>query len=533
MKKNLFPLCLLFLLCAAALCGCAEDDEPIAATDGTILTIHATADGFTSAEGADTRATESGYTTTFTTGDEIGVFAVKNGAVIAGCRNVKCTYNAGNNTWNASAPVYYYKDAQYFAYYPYKDELSSKKITSVNDIVDYFNENIATKQGTYADYTDWDLMAAAPVSPATKDQPLSFSFAHKMSLIEISLSAMQNYKTSDKDDAYKYSALTPITTDATFSITKDTTKPTSITPYNMGRGVYRYILPANTTCTIEGEFSTTDNKTIKYSKTVSPLSPSNYKRLNVTYDGSSSTVTVRALAIGDYYYSDGNIVPGDTPNPPKEDCIGIVFWLGNATEKDKTLAKGHPKCTHGLVVALTEYQNVTWQSPYNMYHPVHEWLNNNQNGQFLPIQSGIGSSDPLNNIQGYNNTKAIEVYNGANFDYIVQAVSRVDEYRKTAPAPDNSSDWYLPSEKELALLCGKEVSDIYNNTPGTDNKKIINNKLKLISGATELSSSYWSSTEPDSGSSTAYIYAMNFSSGKVECYCSRNKNRTVRYVLAF
>lgn len=469
MKKNLFPLCLLFLLCAAALCGCAEDDEPIAATDGTILTIHATADGFTSAEGADTRATESGYTTTFTADDKIGVFAVKDGAVIDGCRNVKCTYNAGNNTWNASAPVYYYKDAQYFAYYPYKDELSSENITSVDDIVNYFNKNVATNQDTYAKYTAWDLMTTGLVSPSGGNKSLSFSFVHKMSLIEISLSAKQNYKTSNENNAYKYSALTPITTDATFSITKGATEPTSITPYNMGRGVYRYILPANTTCTIEGEFSTTDNKTIKYSKTVSPLFPSNYKRLNVTYDGSSSTVTVRALAIGDYYYSDGNIVPEDTPNPPSTGCIGVIYCVNKDFITNKSTKKTNGNYTHALVVALDNW------GPY-------------------PWGDAIGQA------------------------YI---------YGLSVKAPTSSSGWYLPNIEELKYICWGN-----NENQSFSGKNTLNTQFSKLNGSASPFNDvdYWSSQSEEWKGYTLYTI-MRFAYASVAN--TSGGSEIMRYVLAF
>ena len=288
MKKNLFPFSLLLLLCITALCGCTEGDEPIAAADGTTLTIRATAAGFTSADGADTRASENGYITNFTTGDEIGVFAVdKDGAVIADCKNVKCIRNA-DGSWSADAlaPVYYYIDAQYFAYYPYKSELPAENITDVSGIVDYFNKNIVTDQGTYDNYTAWDLMTAALVLP-DGNKTLSFSFTHQMSLIEISL-PVQKYKTSDAADAYEYAEPA---INATFSMTKEGGATSPITPYNMGNGIYRYIVPGNTTCTIEGEFHL-NSKVINYKKEISSLASGFYERVNVTYSDGSATLAL-------------------------------------------------------------------------------------------------------------------------------------------------------------------------------------------------------------------------------------------------
>lgn len=59
---------------------------------------------------------------------------------------------------------------------------------------------------------------------------------------------------------------------------------------------------------------------------------------------------VREMQIGDYYFSDGTVSgsleEGKTP-------IGIVFWLGNPAEEDEVLAREHPECVNGLVVALS------------------------------------------------------------------------------------------------------------------------------------------------------------------------------------
>lgn len=478
MKTRLFRLSLLLSLCIAALCGCTKDDDSMSVTHGTTLTIHATADGFTAADGADTCASENGYITTFTAGDEIGVFAVKNGAVIADCKNVKCTYNA-DGSWSADAlaPVYYYLDAQYFAYYPYKSELSAENIVDVSGIVEYFNKNIATDQGTYDNCTAWDLMTAALVSP-DGNKTLSFSFTHQMSLIEISL-PVQKYKTSG---AYEYSEPA---INATFSITKEDA-PTSIIPYNTDKGVYRYIVPVETSCTIAGEFQNVAGTTIEYKSSTLSLSTGKYKRLNVTYAGAPTTITERTLAAGDFYYSDGSIVPGDAQSPPSTGCIGIIFWVGDATQNDRTLKTDHKGCTHGLVIALTEYQQV-WQTKDAS---VQNWLDNNKRDVYLSI------NNTKNNIQGYNNTKAAEEFNkGVNSNYIVYAVNQVIFYRKTVSAPSTSSDWYLPSAKELTLC----------------DRNVINGQLRKISGTTEIRTNYyWSLTEDTKTyNNAAYVMVFN------------------------
>lgn len=240
-----------------------------------------------------------------------------------------------------------------------------------------------------------------------------------------------------------------------------------------------------------------------------------------------SDLWINHLAAGYYYYADGTWSSEYTAGVPA--CIGIVFWVGDATEKDKTLEKDHPDCTHGLVVALKDAaEGIAWQSSYSL---VQSWLDVHQSHVYLSVASDIDSSDPLNNIQGYNNTKAIEEFNAANRGNIVKAVVKAAEYRNATPAPANSSNWYLPSAKELALLCGKDVDDIYVTSLGIANLNLINIKLSSInSGAATISLSgrYWSSTEH---SSYAAFY-VSFGNGRVS---SNDKNYTcrVRCVLAF
>lgn len=163
--------------------------------------------------------------------------------------------------------------------------------------------------------------------------------------------------------------------------------------------------------------------------------------------------------------------------------------------------------------------------------PAQSWLNANKNNIFLPVSTANGPADPLNNIQGYNNTKATEAFNAANADNTVTAVAEAVAYRTKVPAPQNSSDWYLPSAKELTLLCGKETSNIWTNgSGGTANRDLINAQLLPIGGAIQISKeNYWSGTEFESDRA----WYVNFSDGKVGYSSKRGASYRVRPVLAF
>lgn len=554
MKTNILYFPLLVLLSAVSLCGCSNDDEPVVtATDGTTLTVTACADGFASTDGTaqtgtpHTRATESGYTTTFVKGDQIGVFAVKNGSVITDCKNTPLTYNGAK--WNGT--VYKYAGATYFAYYPYSADMNNK--TSVDEIVTAFNTTVtaATDQSTYAKYTACDLMTTTDaVSPTGSS--LSFSFTHKMSLIEISLPA-QKYKTSSGADAYEYSA--PVL-GATFSLTPSSgSGATKIKPYPMGNGVFRYIVPASTSgATVSGAFNIADGKTIEYSKSSLSLSAGNYKRLNVTYSGAPSTTpTVRALAVGDYFYSDGGIVPKDASNPPSEGCIGIIYStdanrIGTAAKN--ALATKGVTTPHGLVMALTNASDGCRWGDYSKDE-------NSSGNEGEPFKANTDQlKKQYNNVDGYGETHWIINEYGKNGNTALQntytAFYHANRYGTTDSgtaqyaAPANTTGWFIPSMGQwwdilsnlgrIDLSSYKESTDSYIpiSSAATTAVTNMNKYLQKINGATTFSTGtyFWSSSESDG----TYACYVNFdSNGNLELFNSNKStsHRRVRCSFAF
>ena len=528
MKTNILYFSLLVLLSAVSLCGCSNDDEPVVtATDGTTLTVTARADGFASTDGTaqtdtpQTRATESGYTTTFVKGDQIGVFAVKDGSVITGCQNVQLTYDG--TSWSGSTPVYKYAGATYFAYYPYTADMNGK--TSVDEIVAAFNTTVtaATDQSTYAKYTACDLMTATIESPIS-GTTLSFSFTHKMSLIEISL-PVQKYKTSDNADAYEYSA--PVL-GATFSLTPSNgSGATTIKLYSIVKGVYRYIVPAGTSgVTVSGAFNTADDKTIEYLKDNLSLSAGNYKRLNVTYSGAPSTTpTVRALAVGDFYYSDGSICPGDASNPPSEGCIGIIYStdanrIGTAAKN--ALAMKGVTTPHGLVMALTNASDGCRWGEYNKDE-------NSSGNAGEPFKANTDQlKKQYENVNGYAETHWIINEYGKNGNTALQntytAFYHANRYGTTDSgtvqyaAPANTTGWFIPSMGQwwdiLSNLGGIDLSSYKGDTSSsasisgaaTTAVTNMNKYLQKINGATTFSTGtyFWSSSE-SRGISACYV----------------------------
>lgn len=222
------------------------------------------------------------------------------------------------------------------------------------------------------------------------------------------------------------------------------------------------------------------------------------------------------LNIGDFYYSDGT---WSQELDQSKTLVGIVFWTGNPTLTDPTLAADHPECTHGYVVALQENSvGMPWMENYDAYTSatqsgdITRWFTANA-PEYESLLMGNENRDRLNIAQGYNNTKALEVFNEANPSYLTLAKYAV-EYRETVPAPEGSSDWYVPSPKELSLLCtGNYDGDLMGLDLmfQTNIRDLVNSKLSTVSGATQISQTqqYWSSSV--AGVPTAFTINMQFS----------------------
>lgn len=213
---------------------------------------------------------------------------------------------------------------------------------------------------------------------------------------------------------------------------------------------------------------------------------------------------------GDYYYSDGSWSPELDEN---KTVIGIVFWCGDPGKDDPLLRQEHPDCVNGLAAAIDGDMEIPWQTGYSEYKKtVGEWIEENA-PEYISILSGNGENDNMNRILGYNNTKAIERFNSApeNSAWPVEIVENTVKYRKSRKAPASSSDWYLPSLKELSILCSAEQEgNIWDLRDITSNRDIINARLTSLPGSQPLVAfPYWSSTEGD----RLRAYYVNFEIG--------------------
>lgn len=296
---------------------------------------------------------------------------------------------------------------------------------------------------------------------------------------------------------------------------------------------------------------------------------------NESEDVTSKEILVRYTADdvkkGDYIYQDGTTSDGglrliyadgtmvttpEKPQPKNDDAnpvVGIVFWTPSETtpqtgrntpaslEYDVIMRAEHPECTHGLAVALKDAtyngrEEIDWQYSYESVADFQgsDNFSHGSKGNFKSIASGKGAGESINYILGYQNTVVLRAYNeycqtNDKSDYIVKPVAAIDEFAINNPAPDNSTGWFLPSPKELHILCYKDVDNIADfNNSGTDTRDRVNSSLTAVGGDGLKNELYWSSGET-SGYNAWYVY---LSYGNV--YNSyKDRNDYVRLVFAF
>ena len=132
----------------------------------------------------------------------------------------------------------------------------------------------------------------------------------------------------------------------------------------------------------------------------------------------------------------------------------------------------------------------------------------------------------INRILGYQNTKVLWAYNdyckaNGKTDFLVTPAELLKTFITQNPAPANSTGWYIPSAKELHMLCYKDVDDITSefNDSYCETRNIVDASISAVSGDVvgmyNNYKSYWSSSESAAaGACSMYSYTALIRSNK-------------------
>lgn len=193
--KNTFFL----LLCVSLFWSCSNNELP-GDDVGDILVQHYTITvsdkGFHGNNDVQTRVKDDNYQTTFTVGDKIGLFAVKEEEFVEEIKNLCLTAvddGTGGVNWEVEDGKQLLRDVSYFAYSPYMENFPF----SVDDYFYPWNEEALdffyglvgdmkpdTDQSTYDKYKSQDVMVG---NGTFTNNVLSFTMEHARSLVVLDL----------------------------------------------------------------------------------------------------------------------------------------------------------------------------------------------------------------------------------------------------------------------------------------------------------------------------------------------------------
>lgn len=539
MKTNLFTKSLMAIAISAMIAGCSQEDvlnnnQELA--QGKELKIVVNDLGFTNEDPA-SRVSEDleNYITKFENGDAIGIYVIGENSVIL--KNVKAEKN--ETGWSVNG-LYHYEDADYIAYFPYDEALITADIKSEADIVTYFDAKFTENQTSEASYYACDLMMAKVEAKDVKES-ITFNFSHKRSMLEFIIPTYM-YKTSDDVNAYTYSIPLGLTL---------TIGDTEYQPRFMGESKYRCIVKPSTDdakISFSGRFTDAyKNKPVTFAKNDITLAANGCITYKVNYeDAPESSVQTRAIAVGDYYYSDGNIYPGNFPAPPTAGCLGVIF----STETNSELALDGTTCSHGYVLSLynatgnTNGNLGTWD--YYMWDNISENNDNIFNYGLTNVayagNNGAVENSLISDLDGLKYTDIImEKMTASGEDKLYHAISTYGaEGNSTAKytAPTFTTGWFVPSVGQ----CVKLVRELGGFTEFDGSKQTNSNVFTNIEGALlkvggELDSNtangkFWTSNT----SSDKQIYLLELKKNENKCQIWTagvgSKNR-IRPILAF
>lgn len=377
----------------------------------------------------------------------------------------------------------------------------------------------ASDQSTYAAYTASDLMVSrgtvAKRTDGADGSELRFEMEHQMALAVVRVPSTE----------YTYSEIVSgIETKKSYRLY--TGMNTTGACWQENSHTARLLVnPQYGTKLLMGYYYTAELKKCSFSvETVGrgEGTPGTYRLY--TIDGGKAEVELRPLAAGDFYMRDGSVLPReaadgrDLPADVQADCLGVVFWVGENEgrhwtqtgygEGDHLLMRHHPQCTRGMAVALHDAsQGAAWATGEGANEYLYDWAKDF--GDFTPAEQADWEAIKASGSgYGYCSSRLMKLYGAYHSTTTFPAYGGIDAYAAAHPAPDGSSGWFFPGQRELAMMCYGMTGN-YGGKPTT--RRDLLNGLFRKAGGEAFDGTYWSNDEDvteawiiDFGGSTSY-----------------------------
>ena len=423
MRYCKFIFVIYVLLGSFLMVACSQDEDAKLAVNSNILKIEVVDSSIQQNGNVSRAVTDVTYKTTFSDGDAIGIFAVNSDKEVF-IKNVLATYNDG--IWGIDGGrlscTEDLETVTFYAYYPYKENITIDMTKE-----DPF-ETIVGNWTVYTDlsgdrYTNNDLMTG---EASADGSTITFVMNHRMALMVAELpSVTYNFTNEVSPELPSYSVSLR---EVKFSIGEQVIIPY----YDKETTTYRVLVnPTKKVEQIGGSFiSSVDNGLKKYSIDATKLKAGEYIYCEI--DGGLQTVD-HELKVGDLIYSNGALASVDDNAPVSDDCVGVVYFVGNPmpsvlypftedneftySERQDALLRDHPGCTHGLVLGLKENTNIVFgeKDEIRVWYRT-EFAERNSYIDLSPMGwDGSASTGTLNGTSrdqrlGYNHTEVIKKY---------------------------------------------------------------------------------------------------------------------------
>lgn len=515
MKRQIFKQIQTSVVLLLFVAACSENatDTWQDAGNGSPLAIQVYSNDFASTDGSSTRAADVEFATVFQDGDRMGIVAVQQDG---SKQNLCATYNAINRAWEG---IYYDSKVTTYlsAYFPYQEELANQLsgISDANSVLSALKKLVSPlpDQSSLTAYRASDLLTGTCTLNTKDSKSLTVSLTHAYSLLLFR--AGTEYTTADGSYTYR-TALSDVQVSVDDAL--------GCVPLASAEG-HRLIVEKTGSFSVEWFYTLSDGKTYKVGGDVSLAEGTYHLYKNVT-----PADRPRDFKVGDFYYWDGSIVPGENATPPTDGCIGIVCWVGSETfNEDPLLQYDYPGCRHGLVVSLHDADRTVWSDKSSRNEGIQNWINK-ENGN--PYKSKVDLQE-TDKCCGYSNTLALMDYNAKRYEsgnngnyYCVLPCYAIQTYAAVHPAPTNSSGWFWPSFMELKYVCWGD-----GDTQSINGKMMLNTQLEKVGGTCFGDFQYWSSVEDKYRGDHAWD--VSFDSGKGESIFKSSYTLLVRPLLAF
>lgn len=499
------------------LSACSSDNDELPGgsnnTPLNALRIEISASDFADANGISTRAIDNGASTTFESGDRIGIIVLDgSGNVLSD--NIPYKYDGSawsfdNSNGEGKTAVYYdNKAGTYFAYFPYNKEADG---IAGADILAALKAKFPPRydQRTEDAYRASDLLVWSNTGSAPLKK-LNIEFTHAYS--SLSLSPSIKCEIDGKETSYIPSSVA----DVNFTIG---TEP--LLAYHADNGSYRIIVSPQQTCA--RWFCSYKAKTYGGTMSETALAANNRYTLAPALKDIGAYTFANAQ-VGDFYCknasNEGYLIPGDASLTTEQQtaCIGIVYStdasrIGTAATKflsDKGITP------HGLVMALTNASEGCRWGEYDKDE-------NSSGNEGEPFKANTDQlKKQYRNVDGYGETHwIIDTYENSGSDlqdtytafYHASLYGTAESSTGKYAVPSNTTGWFIPSMGQwwdILSNLGEINLDKYKNDIGNyayidDAAPIavanMNTYLQKISGATPFRTDtyFWSSSEYNGG----------------------------------